>query len=288
MFSVSGADDRTLEAEEGLFRRPLAFKSASAMMTFGWSFGSIPGVLSARVEVSLSRLISVDRKIVAGFLELLMELELFFLTGMTTLSPPSPKRENLGTGSVVDIQFSLGSRDVEGGPGWFAEPGVERGTPRGIDWLGKGRNADGIVGSSLTPRWCPNFTFRFLRAASWRMALRAHGGMVGNGGATAFVLSVRAVRDDEEEARLVVEERKLDRFFLGPALSVSLVVRDVADTIERRFEKSRSLVPSSTISLPLFSSFSLSPPPRMGTGDLPVVALEMVDGGDGSGAGSET
>lgn len=58
---------------------------------------------------------------VTELLELLIEVELFifpklsfFLTGRTTASPPSPKRENFGIGSVTDIQFSLGSRETEG------------------------------------------------------------------------------------------------------------------------------------------------------------------------------
>lgn len=41
----------------------------------------------------------------------------FFLTGMMTDSLLSPKRENLGMGSVTDIQFSPGSREIEGGKG---------------------------------------------------------------------------------------------------------------------------------------------------------------------------
>lgn len=57
-------------------------------------------------------------------LELLIELELlilamvsFFVIGKTTPSPLRPKRENLGTGSDMDTQFTLGSREVEGGRG---------------------------------------------------------------------------------------------------------------------------------------------------------------------------
>jgi len=35
-------------------------------------------------------------------------------TGIITPSPAKPSLENLGVGSVFDIQFSLGSREVEG------------------------------------------------------------------------------------------------------------------------------------------------------------------------------
>jgi len=35
-------------------------------------------------------------------------------TGITTPSPPRPKRENLGVGSVLVTQFVPGSRDVDG------------------------------------------------------------------------------------------------------------------------------------------------------------------------------
>ena len=77
---------------------------------------------SARAKVPVSGLVLADREIVAGFLVLLIDPELltlaklsFFLTGITIPLPPSPNRENLGIGSVTDIQFSLGSRDMEGG-----------------------------------------------------------------------------------------------------------------------------------------------------------------------------
>lgn len=109
--------------------------------------------------------------------------------------------------------------------------------------------------------------------------------MAGIGGA---VLSVRAVREDEVEERLVVEverkavsERRLLVFRLS--LSVSLVTRDDVEMIDRRFAKLRSRLPSSTPSLPLLNSPSLSPslededeaeePVRM-----PTEPLEMVDG----------
>ena len=69
---------------------------------------------------------------------LLMELALFifarlsfFVIGMTTAS--RPKRENLGTVSVMDIQFSLGSRETEGGRGWSSEPAVDGRRPGCMD-----------------------------------------------------------------------------------------------------------------------------------------------------------
>jgi hypothetical protein len=105
-------------AGEDRFRRPSFIGLGSAAV----GSGRLPGVNSVRVEVPLSRLVPADREVVAAFLlidpELFTLAELsFFLTGITTASPPSPNRENLGTGSVMDIQFSLGSRDIEGGHG---------------------------------------------------------------------------------------------------------------------------------------------------------------------------
>lgn len=85
-------------------------------------------------------------------LALLIEPALFIfaklsllLTGITTASPPSPNRENLGVGSVTDIQFSLGSRETEGGRSWLDKPEVDRRTPRGIGWLGKGGNGGEVA-----------------------------------------------------------------------------------------------------------------------------------------------
>lgn len=127
-FSVS-ADDKTVileilflrePAKEGRFRRPSSFRLGSVMVTSECLFG-LGSVLVVRPP---SRLVPVDWEMVAVLLVLLIELELFilakfsfFLTGMTTPSPPSPKRENFGIGSVTDIQFSLGSREIDGGRG---------------------------------------------------------------------------------------------------------------------------------------------------------------------------
>jgi hypothetical protein len=113
--------------------------------------------------------------------------------------------------------------------------------------------------------------------------------MVGNGGAVLLVLSVRVVREDEEDARLVVEEEcrmRLERrfFALGLSFSVSLVARDDVEMIDKRFARSRMRPPSSTASLPLLNSFSLSPSPKDEMEVLLVVSLETVEGGDGSGA----
>lgn len=117
--------------------------------------------------------------------------------------------------------------------------------------------------SSLVPRRCPYFEFRLAMPASSRMAFRAHRGMAGIGGAVWLVLSVRAVREEDVEARLVVEvernaasERRLLVFRLS--LSVSLVARDDVEMIDRRFAKLRSRLPSSASSLPLLNSPSLS------------------------------
>lgn len=85
--------------------------------------------------------------------------------------------------------------------------------------------------------------------------------MVGIGGAVSLVLSVRAVREDEVEARLVVEvecKRKLERrfFTFWLSLSASVVARDEVETIDKRLAKLRSRLPSSSFPLP--GSFSLS------------------------------
>ena len=182
----------------------------------------------------------------------------FFLTGITTASPPSPKRENLGVGSVADIQFSLGSREIEGGRGWLDKPEADGRRPSGIGWFGKGgnRKADELARSSLVPRLCPYFIFR-LAPASSRMAFRAHRGMVGIGGVVWLVLSVRTVRIDEVEARLVVEaEGKMKlarrRSAFCPSLCFSWVVDDDVETIDRRFARLERFFPSwaSSLSLP--------------------------------------
>lgn len=87
--------------------------------------------------------------------------------------------------------------------------------------------------------------------------------MAGIGGAVLPVLSVRAVREDEVEARLVVEaERKASEgrlLVLRLSLSVSPVARDDVEMIDRRFAKLRSRLPPSTSSLPLLNSPSFSP-----------------------------
>lgn len=88
------------------------------------SFESLSRLGPARVVVPPSRFAHVDCEVVAVLLVALIELELFilaklsfFFIGKTTPSPLSPRRENLGIGSVIDIQFSVGSGDIEGGRG---------------------------------------------------------------------------------------------------------------------------------------------------------------------------
>lgn len=103
---------------------------------------------------------------------------------------------------------------------------------------------------------------------------------MGIGGAVWLVLSVQTVREDELEARLVVETEcrmKLERclFAFESSLSFSLVVRDEEEMIDRRFVRLRSLLPSSASSLPLFS---VSSPPEE----------EGREGGDEEGYESET
>lgn len=129
MFSLS-ADNGTLIlgvfalrglAKEGLRKRPsFPFRLGLSLAIFESLLESIPELDSDFLVSPLSRLAPADWEIVAVLLidpALFFAKPAFFLTGMTIPSPPSPKRENLGVGSVRDIQFSLGSRETEGGCG---------------------------------------------------------------------------------------------------------------------------------------------------------------------------
>lgn len=117
--------------------------------------------------------------------------------------------------------------------------------------------------------------------------------MDGIGGAAWLDRSVRTVRMDELEARLVVEAEgrmKLARRLFGfwSSLSFSLVARDDVDTIDSRFARLRSLFPSSASSLPLMDSFSfpssLEEVETEGLGTrTPMVPMEIVDDGDEDG-----
>jgi hypothetical protein len=114
--------------------------------------------------------------------------------------------------------------------------------------------------------------------------------MEGIGGAAWLVLSVRAVREDEVEARLVVEvecnrklERRLSVFDLS--LSVSLVAMEDVETIDRRFARLRSPPPSPLLdSSPLSSSLEEQEEEELGIGGgettIPTEPLEMRDEGD--------
>jgi len=149
-----------------------------------------------------------------------------------------------------------------------------------------------VAVSSLVPRRCPYFILR-LAPASSRIAFRAHRGMVGIGGVVWLVLSVRTVREDELEARLVVEaegrmklERRLSAAF-WLSLSFSWAADDDVEMIDRRFARLRRFFPSSASSL-------LWPPslePGLGMGEMgrttSMVLIETVDGGDGEGDESE-
>lgn len=110
------------------------------------------------------------------------------------------------------------------------------------------------------------------------MAFSAHLGMVGIGGAG----SVRAVREDEVEARLVVEaerrnsERRMVPFRLS--LSVSLVARDEVETADRRLVKLRKRLPSSGSSLPSLSPEEEESEDLTGAITIPVERVEAEDG----------
>ena len=138
MFSPP-ADDKSLIlrilvlSKKSRFRRPplscgFHSKSSSAL---GSAFGSTLGLYSALVVIQLSRIAPAERESVVVLFVLLIEPSLFF-TGKTTSPPPSPKRENLGAGSVTGFQSSVGSHEMEEGRGRLDESEVERGTPRGI------------------------------------------------------------------------------------------------------------------------------------------------------------
>lgn len=86
---------------------------------------------------------------------------------------------------------------------------------------------------------------------------------------------------------------KLERCLLAleASLSVSLVVRDDVEMIDRRFAKPRNMPPSSISSPPLVSSLSLSSSPddeeleEVGAGGdttTPVEPIEVMDGGEGN------
>jgi len=128
------ADDESLMlsilvlCKKSRFRRPplsCGFHSKSS------SLGSTLGLYSALVVIQLSRIAPAERESVVVLFVLLIEPSLFF-TGKTTSPPPSPKRENLGVGSVAGFQSSVGSHEMEEGRGRLDESKVERGTPRGI------------------------------------------------------------------------------------------------------------------------------------------------------------
>jgi len=228
-FSIS-VDDETLDPgtlalseltkDRLRMRRPsLSFRLASALAVFE-SF--LQSILVLGLVLPIAQLSHLGRGGWEGVVVLLVPLrepalfilvKLPFLTGMMTPSPPSPKRENLGVESVTDIQFSPGSREVEGGRGWSGKPELNGRTSRGIGWSSEGGNEDEVVGLSLVSHRCPYFMSRFAIPASSRIAFRAHRGIVGIGGAV-WLLSVRTVREDELEARLVVEAEcklKLER-----------------------------------------------------------------------------
>ena len=110
--------------------------------------------------------------------------------------------------------------------------------------------------------------------------------MVGIGGAVWLVFSVRRVRCDELEERLVVEDEgkiELERrlFAFWSSLSLSLVVKEVGEMIERRLARLRSLLPSSDS---LSSSPEQEEPEGFGIGGtgmtMSAVLTETVDGGD--------
>lgn len=149
---------------------------------------------------------------------------------------------------------------------------------------------DEVAMSSLVPRRCPYFILR-LAPASSRMAFKAQRGMVGIGGAVLLVLSVRTVREDELEARLVVEaegrmklERRLSAAF-WPSFSFSWVADDDVEMIDRRFAMLRRFFLSSASSLPLPSSVREEPGLGIGVVErtTSVVPMETVDGGDEEG-----
>lgn len=118
--------------------------------------------------------------------------------------------------------------------------------------------------------------------------------MVGIGGAVWLGLSVRAVREDEVEERLVVEDewemRPERRLFAS--FSDSLVVREMDD---RRFAKLRSRLGSSTSSLLLLEGSSSPEEDEAEELDIggeettmPRPPLEMMDGGGEGAAVSES
>lgn len=103
-------------AKERRLRVRSSFGLASVIVTFCELFESEVGLDSDRVAPSLSRLEIVAVLLIEVELFIFAKLSFFFI-GNTTPSPPSPNRENLGVGSVTDIQFSVGSREMEGGRG---------------------------------------------------------------------------------------------------------------------------------------------------------------------------
>jgi len=147
-------------------RRPPSSRLGLVSTAFKSFLESIPGLGWVLLVLPLSRFASAGIETFEPALCTLATLSLF-LTGMTTPLPPSPKRENLGVGSVMDIQFSVGSREIEGGLD-EAE----------VDWW-----IEETARSSSVTRWFPYFIVRLAVPASSRIALRAHRGMVGIGGA---------------------------------------------------------------------------------------------------------
>lgn len=162
-FSLPADDERTILgilalrefAKEGRFRRPsspfrLAPGSRSSPELFT-KLGSI--LLVTPLPAEWESVVALATLLIEPALLIFAKLS-FLLTGMTTASPPSPKRENLGIGSVTDIQFSLGSREIEGGRGWLDKAEAESRAPAVIGRAGKGGNGDvgEMARSSLVPR----------------------------------------------------------------------------------------------------------------------------------------
>jgi len=104
-------------------------------------------------------------------------------------------------------------------------------------------------------------------------------------------MSVRTVREEEVEARLVVEvegKMKLERRLSGFWPSFSWLVDDDVEMIDKRFVKLRRFFLSSGSSLLLPSSLEEEEPGGLGMGRaIQVVLADTVDGGDAEGDESE-